>query len=78
MGISFVISVQVFRHLANRIHSEHLVVSQKYEMRWNVHHPGGQGRFKQLVFLLQSNKNRDFSIKYRNVIQNEILITFVW
>jgi len=37
-----------------------------------------KGDFKQLVFLLQNNKRRDFTIKYRNVIQNDILITFVW
>ena len=48
MGISFVISVQVVPHLTNRIHSEHLIVSQKYEMRWNAHHPGGQGRFQTI------------------------------
>jgi len=52
MGISFVISIQVFPHLTNRIHSEQLVVSQKHEVRWNVHHPGGQGRFKQLSVLV--------------------------
>jgi hypothetical protein len=78
MGISFLISVQVFPHITNRINSEHVVVSQKYEMRWNLHHPGGQGRFKRLVLLLQNYKNRDFSIKFRNVIQSEILLTFVW
>jgi hypothetical protein len=60
-GDSLVVCIQVFTHLTNRIHVENLVVSQKYGLRWNVHHPGGQVRFKRVVFLLQNNKNRVFS-----------------
>jgi hypothetical protein len=78
MGFHSLVSLQVFPHLTNRVHFEHLVISKKYEMRLNVHHLGGQGRFRRIVSLLQINEKRDFSIKYRNVIQNELVITFVW
>ena len=32
--------------LTNRIHSEHLVVSLKYKMRWNINPPAGPAGYR--------------------------------
>jgi len=51
-------------------------------MKWNTYHPAGQGGFKQVVCLLQNNKNtcpnkrhcdnQHFMHTIQNVVQNGI------
>jgi hypothetical protein len=55
------IKIHVLPGLTNRIRSEHLFVSRKYEVTWNIHPSESQGGFKYVVFLLQNNKNSFFN-----------------
>jgi len=55
--------------LTNRIQSEHLFVSWKYKMRWNIHPSVGQKGFKYVVFLSRNNTNRVSSINAKKLKQ---------
>jgi len=44
------------RRITQRIRSEHLVVIQQYEMRWNANPPAGRGGFKKVVLLLSQQR----------------------
>jgi hypothetical protein len=58
--------------------SEHVMVSRKCNVRWDTQLSEGRGGFKYVVFLLNKCKNRVSSTEYRNVVRNEILITFLY
>jgi hypothetical protein len=45
------------------------------ENGWNTHPPTGQGGLKEVVFLLQNNKNSISPMKYRKV--NQIFVKYI-
>jgi hypothetical protein len=51
--------------------SEHLVVSRKYYMRWNMLPPTGRDGLKNVAFQLKNNRNRVNSFGNRNLFQNK-------
>jgi hypothetical protein len=50
-GVKDVVSVWRKSPTYEQDTAEHLVVSQKYEVRWNTHSPAGPGRLKEVAFL---------------------------